>query len=100
MKLPCHHVLADALSVAKDGEKIAQCTRFVQSSSLLILMIRYLVDDHWLFPDRDVHSDSRNIIVPQNPIPVPCLSDNSELQQWHESDGMSLDAVLTPKSTT
>ena len=100
MKLPRRPVLAVALSIDKDGEKNAQYARFVQSTSLLILMILYIVDDRWLFYDQDVHSVLRNRIVPQNPIPVPSLSYDSELQQWHELDVMRLDAVLTPKSFT
>ena len=100
MKLPCRHILAIALSIDKDEEKIAQCARLVQGTSLLILIIRYLVDDRWLFPDRDVYSVLRNKIVPQKPIPALSLSDDSELQQWHESGGANLGSVLTPKSTT
>ena len=100
MNLPFRHVLTVALSIDKDGEEIAHCARFVQSTSPLILMIHYLVEDRWLFPDRDKHSVMRNRIVPQNPIPVPSRPDDSELQQLHESGGMSLDDVLTPKSAT
>ena len=71
MNNPYRHALAVALSIEKDGDKIRQRARFIQCTSFLILVNRYLVDDRWLFHDRYVHSVLQNIIVLQNSFPVP-----------------------------